>query len=125
MADKNATGTIIAAGILVTGSTVIRDVHEGKTRAAPIVFGFMMVTALLVISYASSGFARGLAYMSMVGAFVVNGPAVAGVVTGITGNTTSKAPAATAGANTSAPPEWSPTSGTTPWEQQYLNIVRG
>ena len=81
--DTSATGVILAAGIIVTGSTVIRDVHEGEPRAAPIIFGFMMVTALLVISYASPGFARGLAYLSLVGAFVVNGPAVAGVVSGL------------------------------------------
>lgn len=86
MAEGSATGTILAAGILVTGSTVIRDVHEGKGRAAPIVFGFMMVTALLVISLASPKYAKGIAYLSMVGAFVVNGPAVFGIVSGISGS---------------------------------------
>ena len=93
---ESSTGIILAAGILVTGSTVVRDVHEGKPRAAPIVFGFMMVTALLVISYASPGFARGLAYLSLVGAFVVNGPAVTGVVSGISESGTKAAPKSSA-----------------------------
>ena len=92
MADnKNATGIILAAGILVTGSTVIRDVHEGKPRAAPIIFGFLMVTALLIVSYGSPTFAKGLAWMSLVGALVVNGPAVTGVVSGITTSSGAKA----------------------------------
>lgn len=85
MASENATGTILAAGILVTGSTVVRDVHEGKGRAAPIIFGFMMVSALLIISMASPKYAKGIAYLAMVGAFVVNGPAVFGIVSGISG----------------------------------------
>lgn len=80
------TSLVLGAGVLVTGSTVIRDVHEGKTRAAPIVFGFMAVAALLVISMASDKTARGLSYMLMVGAFVVNGPAVFSIASGISGS---------------------------------------
>jgi hypothetical protein len=86
MAEGTATGTVIAAGVIVTGSTLVRDVHEGKGRAAPIIFGFMMVSALLIISMASTKYAKGLAYLSMVGAFVVNGPAVFSITSGITGS---------------------------------------
>ena len=83
MPDLNPTNTIIAAGIIVTGSTVIRDAHEGKTRAAPIVFGFMMVTALLILAIPFPRTSRGLAFMTMVGAFVVNGPAVFSIASGL------------------------------------------
>lgn len=86
MAEGNATGTIFAAGVIVAGSTLVRDVHEGKGRAAPIVFGFLMVTALLLISMASPKYAKGIAYLSMVGAFVVNGPAVFAIAGGIAGS---------------------------------------
>ena len=79
----NTTETIIGAGVIVTGTTVIRDVHEGKTRAAPIIFGFMMVAGLLVISLAAPKAAKGLAYFAMIGAFFVNGAAVFGVAGGI------------------------------------------
>lgn len=85
MADKSPTGLIVAAGVIVTGSTVIRDVHEGKTRAAPIVFGFLMVIGLLLIAMGAPKVARGLALLSLLGALAVNGPAVFGIASGITG----------------------------------------
>lgn len=91
MADDGSNdpvNVIIAAGIVVTGSTIIRDVHEGKIRAAPIVFGFLMVTGLLLIGMGTPKFARGLAWLSMVGAFVVNGPAVFAIASGISGSQT-------------------------------------
>lgn len=72
----NTTDTIIAATVVAAGSTLIRNAHEGKSHAAPIVFGFMMATGLLLISMASPGTAKGLSYMAMIGAFAVNGPAV-------------------------------------------------
>jgi hypothetical protein len=80
---KDPAGFIIAASVIVAGSTAIRDVHEGKPRAAPIVFGFLMAGALLIVGLGSSTFARGLAWMALVGAFVVNGPAVTGIVSGL------------------------------------------
>lgn len=83
MTGNSPTGLILGTGVVVAGSTLIRDVHEGKTRAAPIIFGFMMVTALLLISLGSPKTARGLSYMALVGAFVVNGPAVFGIASGI------------------------------------------
>lgn len=83
MPENSPTGLILGSGVIVAGSTLIRDVHEGKPRAAPIVFGFMMVTALLAISMVSPKFSKGLAYMSLVGAFVVNGPAVFSIASGI------------------------------------------
>lgn len=88
--DKSPAGLIITSVIIVTASTEIRDVHEGQTRAAPIVFGFMAALALLVISLGSKTFARGLAVLLLVGAFVVNGPAVAAVVSGISEPNTKK-----------------------------------
>lgn len=91
MADDGSTdpvNVIIAAGIVVTGSTLIRDAHEGKLRAAPIVFGFLMVTGLLIIGMGTPKFARGLAWLAMVGAFVVNGPAVFSIASGLSGSQT-------------------------------------
>jgi hypothetical protein len=82
----NTTETIIGAGVVVTGTTVIRNVHEGKNHAAPIIFGFMMVAGLLVISLAAPKAAKGLAYFAMVGAFFVNGAAVFGVAGSIAGS---------------------------------------
>jgi hypothetical protein len=83
MAEKEPTGLIVAVGVIVTGSTVIRDVHEGKTHAAPIVYGFMMVIALLLIGMGAPRVSRGLAYLSLIGALAVNGPAVFSIASGL------------------------------------------
>lgn len=72
----DTTDTIIGATVVVTGSTLIRNAVQKKSHAAPIVFGFLMAASLLVISMATPRFAKGLSYMAMVGAFVVNGPTV-------------------------------------------------
>lgn len=88
ISGRDPVNAIFAAGILVTGSTLIRDAHKGQARAAPIVFGFMMVTGLLIMAMAAPRFARGLAYMSMVGAFVVNGPAVFSIASGFSNSQT-------------------------------------
>lgn len=96
----STTSLILGSSVVVAGSTVIRDVHEGKTRAAPIVFGFMMAAALLVISMGSDKVARGLSYMALVGAFAVNGPAVFSITSGIAG---SKSPGITGLGHTETP----------------------
>lgn len=103
-AGKDPVTLIIAAGVIVTGSTVIRDVHEGKPRAAPIVFGFMMVSALLIIALGAPKLARGLAWMSLVGAFVVNGAAVFGIASGLSSNQTAGLVYAKQGPAKKAPP---------------------
>jgi hypothetical protein len=79
----NTTETIIGAGVVVTGSTLIRNVRGGKNHAAPVIFGFMMVAGLLVISLAAPKAAKGLAYFAMVGAFFVNGAAVFGIASSV------------------------------------------
>lgn len=100
---KNPTGVVVAAGVIVAGSTVVRDVHEGQIRAAPIVFGFLMVSALLLIGMASPKTARGLAYLSMIGALAVNGPAVFSIVSGLS----------EAGKPATTPPAGTATAGST------------
>lgn len=81
----NTTDVAIAAGVIVTGSTLIRNAHSGKNHASPIVFGFLMVSSLLLIGLVSPGFSKGLAWFSMIGALAVNGPAVFSVVGGLAG----------------------------------------
>lgn len=103
MPDKSPTGMIVAAGVIVTGSTVIRDVHEGKTRAAPIVFGFLMVIGLLLIAMGAPKVARGLALLSLLGALAVNGPAVFGIASGLSAAQKSQAGGSPAPPNPGGP----------------------
>lgn len=78
------TDLIIAAGVVVTGTTLLRNATQGERKAAPIVFGFLLVFFLLVVDIAAPKFARGLAYLAMVGAFVLNGSAVFKLASGLT-----------------------------------------
>lgn len=81
--SASPTDTIVAATVIIAGSTMIKNAKAKKNHFAPIVFGFLLTSALLIMAMFAPTFARMLAYMGMVGAFVVNGPAVFGVVSGI------------------------------------------
>lgn len=87
------TDLIIAAGVVVTGTTLLRNATQGKRKAAPIVFGFLMVFFLLLVDMAAPKFARGLAYLAMVGAFVLNGSAVFKLASGLTSHPIPPTPA--------------------------------
>lgn len=82
----DSTNAIIAAAVVISGSTMVKDgVEKKKFHFAPVVFGFMLASALLLLALIAPNFARGLAYMGLVGAFVVNGPAVFKLAGGIRG----------------------------------------
>lgn len=70
------TDVILLAGAVITGTTVIRDTSNKQFKFAPIAFGFMLTAALLVLSVFVPSFAKGLAVMGLVGALVLNGPAL-------------------------------------------------
>jgi hypothetical protein len=67
---------VVVTGVVVVGSSLIRDVKQNKPKAPPLIFGFLMVASLLLISLAVPKMARGLCYLALVGAFVVNGPSL-------------------------------------------------
>jgi hypothetical protein len=75
----NAGDTIIASVVVICSTTIIRRVKEGKWQGQVIkviVFGFLLAMALLTLAIAMPGVASVLAMLGIVGAFVVNGPAV-------------------------------------------------
>lgn len=84
----DVTNSIIAAAVVISASTLVKDAVEKKQfHFAPIIFGFLLASALLLMAFFAPGVARALAIMGLVGALVVNGPAVfklAGVVGGQT-----------------------------------------
>ena len=70
---------VFASVILITGTTLLRRVRESKGEfhaMETIVFGFILLMALLTLAVVVPAAAKILAYLGMVGAFVVNGPAV-------------------------------------------------
>jgi hypothetical protein len=78
------TDVIIGSVVVITATTLIRNVKEPKKRVGPvvrpIVAGFMLAVVLLAISIVTPGLAKGLALMGLVGAFAVNGPALIAVI---------------------------------------------
>ncbi len=81
----SSTDTIIAAVVIIVGTTMIKNAKHKKNKFQPLIFGFMLAIALLIMATFAPTFAKGLAYMGMVGAFVVNGPTVFGLLAGIGG----------------------------------------
>ena len=75
----NPSSAVFASVVLITGSTLLRRMRDLKhpTNAMEIiVFGFILLIALLTFAIVAPSIAKILAYLGMVGAFVVNGPAV-------------------------------------------------
>jgi len=75
----NPSSTVVAAVIVITTTTIIRRIREGKWEShilQTIVFGFLLMIALLTLAVVMPGFAKALAYLGLVGAFVLNGPSV-------------------------------------------------
>lgn len=73
------TNTVAAAVGVVAGTTLFRLVRQNQIKGNAIrilVFAGMLWSALLVVAIASPVIANTLAYLSMVGAFIVNGPEI-------------------------------------------------
>lgn len=79
----NQTDVIVGSAVIITATTVLRNVAEKKAAGAtwrPVIFGFGLALALLALAIPAPGMAKGLAYLGLVGAFVVNGPALFTVI---------------------------------------------
>lgn len=73
----NPSSAVVASVVVITSTTIIRRMREGKWQThilEVIVFGFMLLIALLTLAIVLPGVAKILAYLGMVGAFAVNGP---------------------------------------------------
>lgn len=85
VAKPEPTDTIILAVAVMVGTTIVRHVKEkpkdiGKGYVQPIVYGFVLVLALLLLAMPFPRFSKGLAYLGLVGAMAVNGPTIFGLV---------------------------------------------
>jgi hypothetical protein len=74
---------IVASGAIITASTVARNAIDKKPHFSPIVFGFLLTAGLLGMAIFAPSLAKMLAYLGLVGAFVVNGPKVFKLVGGL------------------------------------------
>jgi hypothetical protein len=77
--NASSTDVILGSVVIITATSVIRNARA-KTKVTttwkPVVFGFGLLLALLAIAIVAPGFAKGLALLGLVGAFVTNGPAL-------------------------------------------------
>jgi hypothetical protein len=70
---------VIASVVVITSTTIIRRIREGKWEhhiGEVLIFGWMLLVALMILAIISPTMAKTLAYLGIVGAFVVNGPQV-------------------------------------------------
>lgn len=75
----NASSAVFASVLVITGTTVVRRVRDGTWPnhvVETVVFGFLLLIALLTLAIVVPEFAKVLGYLGMIGAFVVNGPSV-------------------------------------------------
>lgn len=70
---EDSTGTIIVCGVVTMGAVMVNDVSKGKLTIKPVIAGFLLTGALLVISTFVGDLARGLAIVTMVTALLLNG----------------------------------------------------
>lgn len=67
---------VIGSVIVLTGSRVFVDVHNGKFTMQPVVSGFLLGSVLLLFGMASPSITKALCGLLLVGAFVTNGPTI-------------------------------------------------
>lgn len=80
------TSAVIGGTIIITGTSVLKDIHEGKPPVLPVVTGFLLGSALLLVAFASPPLAKALALMGVVGALATNGNAALGVIGSVHGS---------------------------------------
>lgn len=67
------TTAVLTSTIVITGISVIKDVSQAKDPIPPVITGFMLGMALIVVSFVSGPLAKALAYMGVAGAVLTNG----------------------------------------------------
>lgn len=75
----NPSSTVIASVVIITSTTIVRRIRDGNWQGRiveTIVFGYLLLIALLVLAIVFPSIAQVFAYLGMVGAFLLNGPAV-------------------------------------------------
>lgn len=80
---NDASDFVLFSAFLIAGSTIVRLVRQNKWQgnvAKVIVFGFLLTLFLLIIESFNPTIAKILSGLGLVGAFVINGPAVVSAV---------------------------------------------
>jgi hypothetical protein len=81
--NDDASGVVFLAVLTITGTTVLRRVEERKEALSVVVYGFILLTVLLFIGALSPRLATWLSMMGIVGAVVLNAPAITKMLGGL------------------------------------------
>ncbi len=75
--------SVFASVFVITATTIVRRIREDKWQGhviETIIFGFLLLVALQLLVLVLPNFAKVMGYLGIVGAFIVNGPAVFGYI---------------------------------------------
>lgn len=75
----NPSSVVVSSVVIITSTTLVRRMREGSWESHVyeiVVFGFLLLISLLVLAIPLPSVAVVFAYLGMVGAFLINGPAV-------------------------------------------------
>ncbi len=77
----NPSNAVVASVLIITSTTIVRRIKEKKDYpqgyiVETIIFGFLLLVALLTLAIVMPQVAKVFAYLGIVGAFVVNGEVI-------------------------------------------------
>jgi hypothetical protein len=75
----NPSSAVVTSVVIITATTIVRRQRQGTLTGhflETIVFGFMLLVALLLLAVLMPTVAEVLAYTGLIGAFVINGPEI-------------------------------------------------
>jgi formate/nitrite transporter FocA (FNT family) len=72
----DAASTVLGGTVVITGARVFADTATGHFTMQPVVSGFLLGSALLLVAMFAPSIAKALVILGMVGTFVTSGPTI-------------------------------------------------
>jgi hypothetical protein len=72
----DATDAVLGGTIVITGARVFADTAGGHFTMQPVVSGFLLGSAMLLIAMIAPSIAKALIALGIVGTFVTSGPTI-------------------------------------------------
>jgi hypothetical protein len=77
----NPSDVVFGSVVVIVSTTLVRRIREGKWEGHVLeilIFGFLLLISLQLLVLVVPNVAKTLAYLGLVGAFILNGPAIFG-----------------------------------------------
>lgn len=72
----DAVDAVIGGTVVITGARVFADTADGHFTMQPVVSGFLLGSAMLLIAMIAPSIAKALIALGLVGTFVTSGPTI-------------------------------------------------